>query len=199
VRRVDEILEGKLPRYDYPVDTSAEFVSDNGYFSAGRSYVKAILCLLAHKQPKSFDNDAPVILGNHWLKQANSKNYHHFFPRAYLKKQGWADWDANHIANITMVDDYLNKNKIKAKAPATYMKEFDKSNPNLAKTMRTHLINLKGFGVWENDYDKFFAKRCQAISRELEKRVIHQDSDERGQGVHTDDFEASTVQQESVL
>ena len=189
IRRVDEILEGTLPKYDYPVDTSADFVSDNGYFSAGRSYIKAILCLLAYQQPKSFDNDALVNLSNHWLKQANSKNYHHFFPKSYLKKKGWDDWDANHVANITMVDDYLNKNKIKAKAPSAYMKSFEKINPNLARTMRTHLINLNRFGVWEDDYDKFFQRRCAAISRELTKRIIHRDVDDQGQEVHTDDYE----------
>jgi len=171
------------------VDTSADFVSDNGYFSAGRSYIKAILCLLAYQQPKSFDNNALVNLSNQWLKQANSKNYHHFFPKAYLRKKGWDDWSANHIANITMVDDYLNKNKIKAKAPSMYMKAFKKSNPNLARTMKSHLINVNSFGVWEDDYDKFFEKRCQEFSRELTKRIIYRDVDDQCQEVHTDDFE----------
>lgn len=198
IRRVDEILEGELPKYDYPVDTSASFVSENGYFSANRSYVKAILCLLAYKQPKSFDNNALVNLSNHWLKQANSKNYHHFFPRAYLKKNGWGDWNANHIANITMVDDYLNKRKIKDKAPATYMKDFDKINSNLSRTMRSHLIDVNKFGIWENDYDTFFEKRCKAISRELTKRVIHRDVDDSGQEVHTDDFEETEMQETEV-
>jgi hypothetical protein len=112
IRRVDAILDEKLPSYDYPVDTSADFVRDNGYFSAGRSYVKAIPCLLAYDEPKSFDNNALVRMSNDWLKQANSKNYHHFFPRAYLRRQGYKDWQANHVANITIVDDYLNKRKI---------------------------------------------------------------------------------------
>ncbi|MBA2362803.1 MAG: hypothetical protein H0V86_04665, partial [Chloroflexia bacterium] len=152
------------------------------------SYIKAILCLLAYHQPKSFDNDALVNLSNHWLKQANSKNYHHFFPRAYLTKNGWNNWKANHIANITMVDDYLNKNKIRAKAPSLYMKEFERANPKLTRTMTSHLIDVNEFGIWEDDYDAFFEKRCQAISKELTMRVIHQDIDERGQEIHTDDY-----------
>jgi len=188
IRRVDEILEGKAPRYEYPVDTSAQFISDNGYFSANRSYIKAILCLLAYYEPKSFDNDAKVNLSNDWLKQANSKNYHHFFPQAYLKKQDWEAGSANHIANITMVDDYLNKRKIRDKAPSTYMSGFKKDNSNLEQTMRTHLIDLDQFGIWEDDYEKFFEGRCEAISLELKKRVIHRDADDGGQEVHTDDY-----------
>lgn len=194
VRRVDVILRGDLPSYDYAVDTSADFVRDNGYFSASRAYVKAILCLLAYQEPKSFDDNAVVRISNDWLKQVNSKNYHHFFPRAYLKKKGYDEWYANHIANITIVDDYLNKRKIKSKAPATYIGEFKKDNPRLGATMKTHLINVGRFGISENDYDKFFWKRCQAISAELEKRVIHRDVDDRGQEVHTDDFEEEEPQ-----
>ncbi len=189
IKRVDKILGGELPDYDYPVDTSANFVRDNGHFNAGRAYVKVILCLLAHDEPKSFDNNAIVWIDNGWLKQANSKNYHHFFPRAYLKKQGYEDWKANHVANITIVDDYLNKRKIGSKAPAVYMKEFKKVNAGLEATMKTHLIDVERFGIWDNNYETFFWKRCQAISKKLGERVIHRDIDQQHQEVHTDDYE----------
>jgi hypothetical protein len=53
-------------------------------FSAGNAYCKAILCLLAYQQPKSFDTNGVVILDNSHLKIATSRNYHHFFPTAYL-------------------------------------------------------------------------------------------------------------------
>lgn len=43
--------------------------------------------------------------------------------------------------------------------------------------MRTHLIDLDTFGVFDDDYDKFFKKRCEIFSRELRKRIIEQDVD----------------------
>lgn len=199
IRRVDAILGGEQPAYDYAVDTSPEFIRDNGWFGTGRSFVKAFLCLLAHQQPESFDNGGSVNMRNDWLKQANSKNYHHFFPKAYMKKkQGKEDWRVNHIANITVVDDFLNKRKIRDKPPATYMREFKNSNPNLDETMKTHLIDLAQFGVWSNNFEKFFWERCKAISQELEKRVIVQPVDARGQAVHTDDFESVELEQTAV-
>jgi len=130
----------------------------------------------------------------HWLKQANSKNYHHFFPRAYLAKKHIEDWRVNHIANITIVDDFLNKREIRDKAPATYMGKFAKDNPNLSKTMRTHLIRLDSFGIEENDYEKFVDRRCKLMSKELEKRIIHQDIDSRGQAVMLDDVDDDAEQ-----
>ena len=197
LRKIDKILKGKLPRYETPIDTSEHFILQNGWFATGRSYIKAILCILAHKQPKSFVDDSVVTISNGWLKRANSKNYHHFFPKAYLKKCDLEleDVDINHIANITIVDDFLNKRLIRDKAPARYMKDFAEQNTDLDRTMKSHLIRLQSDGVWENDYEKFIRRRCKAISRELVKRVIPQDIDALEQPVHTDDYEETEYEE----
>ena len=183
------ILKGKQPSYDYPVNKSAAFVEENSWFSSGRSYIKAILCLFAYHRPLSFVDNAIVRLSNDWLKQAKSKNYHHFFPKAHLEKRGEGYWAINHIINITIVDDYLNKREIRAKAPSNYMAAFKRKNLNLASTMKTHLIDLDKFGIWDDDYEVFWKKRAKAISRELTKRVIPQKIDETSQEINTEDYE----------
>ena len=178
IKRVDLILNGELPKYDWAIDVSKEFIENNGWFSAGRSYIKAILCIYAYHQPKSFNDGSIVNISNYWLKQANSKNYHHFFPKAYLEKQKEDMGHINHIANITIVDDFLNKREIGAKAPSVYMKKFMSQNDDIDATMKTHLINnLDSFGVLDNDYDRFFNARINAISKELKRRIIDQESD----------------------
>lgn len=178
IKKIDMILDNKLPQYDQGVDVRPDAIMQNGWFSAGRSYIKGILCILAYHRPVSFMDNSIVHINNNWLKQANSKNYHHFFPRAYLKKQGEDEFYINHILNITIVDDFLNKRKIKAKAPSLYMKEFSKLNASIEDTMKTHLINdLDEFGIWEDDYDKFFEKRAEVISQEVRKRIISQKTD----------------------
>jgi hypothetical protein len=129
------------------------------------------------QKPKSFDNNLDVNIDNSWLKISTSKNYHHFFPKAWMKKNypNMNPWEYNHILNITIVDDYLNKNQIRAASPLSYMKKFEKDNPDLIKTMRTHLIgNLDRFGVFDNDYNKFYQSRAKAVSKELKKRIIEQ-------------------------
>ena len=180
VKRIDAILNNELPKYDWTIDISKESITSNGWFSAGRSYIKAILCIYAYQQPRSFNDGSLVNISNYWLKQANSKNYHHFFPKAYLAKQKEDIFYVNHIANITIVDDFLNKREIGAKSPADYMRKFIKQNDDIDATMRSHLINdLEAFGVLDNDYAKFFEKRIEAIHKELKKRIIPQDSDEK--------------------
>ncbi len=193
VRRIDQILKSEIPDYDSGIDVSSAFILHNGMFTTGRSYIKALLCLLAQQEPRSFADNSPVRISNDWLKQANSKNYHHFFPRAYLRRIGVEDQKANHIANITIVDDYMNKREMRDQPPASYMRAFAERNPRLSQTMTTHLIDVDDFGVWDNDYDLFFRKRCDALAALVQEKVLPREIDERGQVLLPDNEETEDI------
>ena len=182
VKRIDKILNDEIPEYGWPIDSSADFIKRNGRFSVGRSYIKAILCIYAYQGPKSFDNNAHVNISNSWLKQTNSKNYHHFFPKAYLKRSGVDDEEINHVLNITIVDDYLNKREIKADPPSKYMDKFRKRNSQISETMKTHLIgDLDDFGIWTNNYKRFLDRRADMLSKEIRKMIILREGDQQPQ------------------
>ena len=171
-RRMTTILGNKKPSYrnEYVTVKKDELIYQG--FSTGEARCKALLCLYAFFRPRSFDTDEEVTLDNSWLQRIDSKNYHHFFPRKYLRSRDVEDWYANSVLNITIVDDFLNKNRIRTKAPSDYMVTFSRENARLAKTMKTHLIeDLETFGVWSDDYDRFLRRRAQAVLRELRKRL----------------------------
>ena len=171
-RRMIAILNGKKPSYrsEYLTLTKDDLIYQT--FSTGEARCKALLCLYAFFRPRSFDTDEEVTLDNSWLQRIDSKNYHHFFPRKYLKSRGFEDWYANSVLNITIVDDFLNKNRIRAKPPSKYMATFSVENARLPKTMKTHLIkNLKSFGIWSDDYDRFLKRRARVVLQELTKRL----------------------------
>ncbi len=172
LERMDLILAGEAPNYKgEEIDVTIDGLRER-WFSTGDAFCKAILCLYAYEVPKSFASNGMVRLDNSWLKVAFSKNYHHFFPKAYLRRQGVDDALANSILNITLVDDYLNKRKIKGRAPSDYMSEFARSNPALAETMKRHLIDdMHSFGVWEDDYERFLDRRGQKVLEELQERL----------------------------
>lgn len=172
VRRVDTILKGKKPTYDWPIDTSPKRFLQDGEFRIGASFTKAILVIYAAKKPKCFRTGRDVTLDNNYLKQANSKNYHHFFPKKILKEADYDDFYINHILNITMIDDGLNKGIIGARLPSDYLSEFKKENPNLKKHLETHLIDLEKDKVLKNDYETFFENRAKRVSAELKKLII---------------------------
>ncbi|MCC2523571.1 GmrSD restriction endonuclease domain-containing protein [Vibrio coralliilyticus] len=190
IKRIDQMLSEQQPGYDWTIDTSAKFIQDNGWFNAGRSYIKALLCIMAYQRPVSFIDGAIVHISNDWLKRANSRNYHHYFPRAFLRKQGLDDSHSNHIANIAIVDDFLNKREIGAKAPSVYMDKFAGQNSELDAHMLTHLIELDGWGIWDNDYPQFLQKRCEKLSIEIQNRLLLREQDKNAQqSVNTEDID----------
>ena len=170
IKRIDKILAGVRPEYsDIKIflDSPQSLVDTN--FSAGNSYCKAILCLLAYQEPKDFRDNGKVILDNSWLKVANSKNYHHFFPKAYLK--GKTVLDSNSLMNITLVSDHLNKRKIGAKAPSVYIGDFADQNSEINTALNSHFIDIKGHGIESDDYQQFLTARAEKIFTHLKSRI----------------------------
>lgn len=188
IAKIDKIIAGELPKYEWGVIVNKEFVEAHGWFSTGKSFVKAILCLYAKQKPKSFDNNLDVIIDNSWLKIATSKNYHHFFPKSWLKKnaKNWEEFYVNHIVNITIVDDFLNKNVIRAKSPSNYMKDFRKKNDELEATMKTHFIDVEKDGIWDNNYEAFYHNRLSRITKALNKFIIPQEHGSEALEVYED-------------
>jgi hypothetical protein len=171
IKRIDQILNIERPNYDeLKVSLSSPRDLIDTIFSAGSSYCKAVLCLLAYSEPKDFQDNGKVILDNSWLKMANSKNYHHFFPKSYLRKQGIGN--ENSIVNITLVGADLNKRKIRAKAPSIYIQDFLDENDDLHKSIKSHLIdNIDDFGIHSDDYSVFLEKRATSIFNALKNRI----------------------------
>lgn len=170
IKRIDLILKNERPNYDdikVNLDSPEDLINTD--FRAGNSYCKAVLCLLASQDPKDFQDNGKVLLDNSWLKVANSKNYHHFFPKAYLRKEKIVN--ANSLMNITFVSDHLNKRKIGASAPSVYINEFAEENDRIVQTLSSHFINLDGFGIESNDYEVFLKKRAERVFMELKDRL----------------------------
>lgn len=188
--RIDSILRHESPDYDWSIDVSPEFLIENGRFSLGSSFIKAILCVMTYQRPLSFNDNGIVNMSNNWLQRADSKNYHHFFPRAFLRKKGVSEDQANNIVNITIVDDYLNKREIGSKAPSRYMQKFQETNPDIAETMKTHLIgDLREFGILDDDYATFIRKRAKIISDKIKEKIIFKSRDAFGQKKNMSDTE----------
>jgi hypothetical protein len=171
IRRIDDILKSARPSYDdirVQLEGPNELI--NREFRTSSSYCKAILCLLAQQEPKDFDSNIKVTLGNAWLKVGNSKNYHHFFPKDFLKKRGVGN--ENSLMNITLVSEHLNKAKIRARGPSDYiLGDFAKGNDKIGQALALQFIGLEGFGIESDDYDVFLRERALRIYREIKDRL----------------------------
>jgi len=171
-KRMEDILHDKESSFDELKVTLTAKDIENLKFSTGEAVCKSILCLLSSLRPRSFRDNTEVVLNESNLSKSNSKNYHHFFPKAYLKRRGTDN--ANVIANITLIGAEDNL-RIGSKPPSEYMEEFE-SNPSLGDTLSTHLIDdLETCGIRTNDYELFLRRRSEKIWQELEKRFAHAD------------------------
>ena len=168
---IEVIYKGGTPTYSEGVDISTRFLEQKGEFSTGSAIAKGILCLLSSKTPLSFTDGSKVKISNDWLLQSNSKNYHHFFPKKYMKNKQHREDKVNHIANITILDSETNQ-KIKANAPSDYIQWY-KTAQNFNSIMKSHLIgDIDEFGINKNNYDTFFKKRLELFNQELQKLII---------------------------
>jgi len=172
IKRMADIIAGKEPDYkgELPKLTEKDLIRES--FSVGNATSKIMVCLLSERSPKSFKTNGTVILDNSWLKASTSKNYHHFFPKAFLKKQGFEAWEANSLMNIVLVDDYLNKREIRAKAPSIYIGKFAQENPDMNESLKSHFIDdCSEFGIDDDDYKKFILQRASLILQEINARL----------------------------
>jgi hypothetical protein len=182
ISKVDQILEGNLPKYEWSLDITPDNILKTAYFNKNSASTKAWMCLLALQGPKSLRNNTLInIDGTHQLVK-NSPNLHHFFPKNYLKEMKHED-SADHVLNMTIIDDSLNKH-ISDKVPNVYMGKLLEENPDLSDTLKTHLIgSVDGFGIMDNDYVKFKKERAVYFSRAIGNLIQHQETGNEFQDV----------------
>ncbi|MEM9853907.1 MAG: DUF262 domain-containing protein [Pseudomonadota bacterium] len=140
-------------------------------FRANEAFSKTFLAIMARKGPKSLGNNSSVDLDNSAMQRANSRNFHHFFPKAFLRKRGIQaeGHSENAIANITLVDGGLN-NLIRARAPSEYLATFEEENDKLSAALASHHISARDSApVWRDDYEEFLIERSRAMLRDLDK------------------------------
>ena len=103
---------------------------------------------------------------------ATSRNYHHFFPTAYLTAAN-PKAEPNLIANITLIDGYSNKHRIGKTRPSSYIGKFAKTNKSIARTLQTQLINdMDSYGVKDDNYETFISRRAKAIADALNVKLM---------------------------
>lgn len=98
------------------------------------------------------------------LAWENSKEFHHFFPRDFLLKQGQSAGMINCLANFILLSSASNK-AITNRAPSDYLKDVIASaGPNLQDWLDSNLIPKSAFDAAMNDdFVLFLRIRSQAI------------------------------------
>ena len=152
-----------ISRYDNKIDENT-LINQN--FSITNPYARAFLLLLAHNKPLNLINGNAIDLGQA-LSRYNLKEYHHVFPRAFLKSQGVEAEKINSVCNFCFLSSASNKS-ISNKAPSDYMFNVVPQN-EYKKITKSNLLPIKK-QIYQNDsYDIFIKARAKLVKKLYDK------------------------------
>lgn len=135
----------------------------NKVFRSDGAHAKTLGVILAQSGPVDLLTGQKIDVSRS-LSWTNSKEYHHFFPRDYLRSRGVDGNHANCLANIIMLSSTSNKH-ISNRAPSDYLREVQAAaGSSLQYWLDSNFISNVAFNAALNDdYDGFLIARCETI------------------------------------
>lgn len=138
-------------------------------FTKSHPYTRALLLLLAQKSPLNLTNGAAIDLGEA-LSGFNRKEYHHIFPKAFLKKRGIATDKINALCNFCFLPAGSNK-KISQKQPSDYIFNLV-PEINRKQILESNIMPLRMEVYSEDNYDEFISMRADLVGQLVDSLVI---------------------------
>lgn len=155
----EDIIDGKSNYIQkYIPEISAEILKKQR-FSKSNPYTRAFLLLMAQKAPRDITNGSKIDI-EMALSKYNRKEYHHFFPKKFLKEKGYGDSDINSLLNICFLPSSSNK-KISDKSPSIYIKKISKKKYD--DIMKSNLMPTDKKLYVKNNYENFLNTRAEII------------------------------------
>jgi len=162
---IAENFEG-ASKYNYSIN-SDQLIKQK--FTKSSPLVRAFLVLLAQNSPVDLVHGGLVDL-RVALSEYNSKEYHHVFPRAYLKKREFATEKIDSVCNFCFLTADSNK-RISSKQPSDYFVSVV-AQENLVAILDSNLLPLNKDVYEKNDFEEFLRLRSRRVVEFLDKQLI---------------------------
>jgi len=143
----------------------------------GSSFCKSILCLLSTYNPRDWLTDQTINLVS-TFSTANARQFHHIFPKRYLR--GLSSRDnyefeikplVDSVANICILTA-LSNNIVGSSPPSEYIRNIEDENNNILETLSTHLISEEAYErLINDDFLGFINIRSRDIVNELNRKL----------------------------
>lgn len=132
-------------------------------FKSNVARSRAFILALAAKRPKNLTNGMEIDVENA-LAGFNKKEYHHFYPRAYLKTLKRGD-SSNVLGNIIMLTSSSNKS-ISDTAPSVYVPQLcDELGDDADAVFESNLLPIPSeFDYESENYETFLDARGTILS-----------------------------------
>jgi hypothetical protein len=170
---IEEVLKLKNGEHSNFGKIECEIYKDffiHNRFRSDNTNTKTFILLLANKHPKSFLSGGNIDLEKVLQKQ-NRAEFHHIYPKSYLKKLRFDDDFINCLANFCFLNSADNK-KISAKNPSQYVKIMP-SGGKLEKILESALCPSNTF---DDNFNAFIDERVELLVN-FAKKLIQYEND----------------------
>lgn len=167
LQAINEFVNGKSETLAANIPQPYENIWTLRTFGAKNALTKVFAILLAHYSPVDLISGQKIDVAKA-LSWSNSKEFHHFFPREYLKHLKQPLDKINCLANFVFLTSLSNK-AIGAKPPSEYLKQVEKAaGSNLESWLASNLISMDAYSAaLKNDFDGFLKIRSATIHNAL--------------------------------
>ncbi len=154
IKKLRDGAEGKLA--EISVTVGPDFFLEATFNTYGVN-TKCLILLLAQFGPRSFISGAPIGLGK-VLRGYNRNEFHHCFPRKFLKDKGFEPKEYNKLANFVFMSSIDNK-RLGGDAPSKYRGRMydDAVNGILERA-------LCPVSLFDDDFGRFIDERSQLLA-----------------------------------
>jgi hypothetical protein len=133
-------------------------------FRSNSAVSKMLALMLAAGSPLDLVNGQRIDVDKS-LAWSNDKEYHHFFPQAYLARQGVSGTQANVVGNIVLLTSMSNI-RIKDLAPSEYLQAIiaRSGRDALVQRLESNLLPAEALDcALEDDYEGFLKVRSEFL------------------------------------
>jgi len=141
------------------IDTTVTTEYFHSSFRIGAAATKTFVIMLANNLPLSLLSGKAVDLEK-VLQRYNRSEFHHIYPRAFLRDLNYSDKDINVLANFCFLSAAENKN-IGRKHPSVYIQDLVGNEHGRDAALASAFCHSDEFN---DDYDAFLTARCNRLS-----------------------------------
>lgn len=129
-------------------------------FRVGAAATKTFVLLLANNAPQSLLSGKSIELDK-VLQRYNRSEFHHIYPRAFLRDSGFKDAKINVLGNFCFLSAAENKN-IGRKRPSVYVHELVDQAEARTAALASAFCDAAQFN---DQYDPFLQLRCERLAK----------------------------------
>lgn len=161
----------------YATDVGTESFFSNHKFHKAASVTKAFILMLAKRNPKDLLSGRTISIEDTFSDDASSE-YHHVFPREYLRSSGYEEKQINCLSNVCILSAASNR-EIGTNPPSEYL--FSSTNSlfespssdksNLKEILSSNLLPTD-LGIYrENNFERFINERRKIMYKYFNKLI----------------------------